>query len=263
LNDSVNMAIAKSAISPEGRKALANRANAGDVLAQTAGQSITMSFGELPNKDEDEFRESTFAPEDSSIRQPPTVSAYPPENLSSFLKALEASGKISNREAIAAWVEFWRSRSDPTAILNALRNLKKSEPFFKNFDELFDLQRELEGAAPAYATLVEGFRADYGWTHYWSDKERAKRRRNQLLQYYPDRKKQFLLDTLCGDGGQNDKKLGIGYINWVRLIEFFIQCGDVDTARKMVHQAVASACELESPLTLPVPTWTTFPADEQ
>jgi hypothetical protein len=262
LNDPINFALAESAISPEGRKALANRAKSGDEMARKITQSITAIFGELPKK-EDEYRCSTSESTEPLFGQPPNVADFPPEKLGDFLKALEANGKIPRSEAVAAWVEFWRSRSVPAAILQGLRNLKKTNPFFSNFNELFDLQRELEGVAPAYEILIEGFRADRGWTHYWSEEEKSRKWRGLLLQYYPDRKKQFLLDTLRTKGAQNEKKLGVVPFDWVRLIEFFIQCGDTEAARKMVNQMVSSASELVSPLSLPVPPWAIIPLHEE
>lgn len=262
LNNPINYALAESAISPEGRKALADRAKSGDEMARKIAQSITADFGELPKKDEDEFRSSTSANIGSLFAQPPKVADFPPEKLGDFLKALEASGKIPRAESITAWVEFWRGHSAPASILAGLRDLRKSNSFFSNFSELFDLQRELEGASPAYAILIEGFREDRGWAHYWSEEEKSRKWRNLLLQFYPDRKKQFLLDTLRTQGTQNENKLAIGPYNWVRLIEFFIQCGDINTAHDMVNQMVSSASELVSPLSLPVPPWATIPLNE-
>jgi hypothetical protein len=252
----LNFALAKTAISPEARKEIALRAATGNPFAQDIERSIVAVYGEYPPQ----VQEPAPLPSESSaslFEKRPVPSEFPPERLKEFLKALNASGQISDHESIAQWVATWRSRANGTDLLRALAELRDSVPYFRNHDELFELQRELEGTAAAYITLVEGFRSDRGWTHYWSDADRAKRHREQVLRYYPDKKRQFLIDTLRRDVARDDHQLGLGALSWVRLIEYFIECGETEMARRLAKQAVASACELVSPLLLPVPSWAT------
>jgi hypothetical protein len=249
-----NLALAETAISPGARKAMAERAARGDILARRIAQGISAVYGDLATESDEDVTPASIggeAPPSKSLNP----SEFPPERLAAFLQELPDGGGILSREHIKEWTVFWRTRAKPEALFKALRELRDAGRGFDSYDELFELQRQIEGSAPAYLTLVEGFRREHGWTHYWSDADRAKWLREQVIRYYREKEKQFLMDTLGGDVAQDGHVLGLGYMSWVRLTEYFIECGELRMARRLASQAVASACELVSPLAVPVPVW--------
>ena len=260
LTDPLDAAVATTALDPKDVQVLSQRA-ANDAAA-AAVLSRTVSFlGEeaLAARAQEESSNDARGGEREEL---PPVEDYPPEKINEFFEEVDRRRLIYRADdAIEAWNNYWAVQAPhraPAALEAALNRYEKRA----GWDGLFRVTLQQHGKERAYEHLVRAHREGHSWIYHFSSRDEARWRWKQVRDIYPEKWFDFLLDTMRGasvpwEGSASWDRVSLGYSTWAHLTEYLVVQNQIDLARNVVSQMVASQLDAVSTVPLPEPEWVT------
>lgn len=255
LSNRVNQALAKTAVDNRSIEILSERANNGDHNAQNILENISEFLGGvevLAEKDENESATTSGYHQENELPDPAN---YPPENLQEYFKESKAFNSYERGICLMPWLDYWIGTCKKDESFQAIIEEEKrgGRLGLENYDRLYEIALSLYGKSEAYPWLVKAHIERAGWSRYYTDEDEAIRRWEIVKRNYPDKWLEFIKDTMKSIFG-NELNFSI-HERVVRLVKYCIFMGQIDLAKKIAEQVVASVLELVSPIDLPMPEW--------
>ena len=131
------------------------------------------------------------------------------------------------------------------------------EPLFLNesrlevSNEMVTAVRRIGGRTRSYPWLVQAQRSNNGWKDYWSSLEQSKERWSTLKRDFPDRWRQFLVESIRPQRGLPPWFSG----TITRMVMYLIYFDHREEAHAVCTQIVDTVFEIVSAQALPIPDW--------
>lgn len=251
--DPFSRAIARTGLDQGSLRVLRERAEAGNLSAVGLLKEMTSLLGAVQEKTEAPAIQGVDAVNRALEENQPRPGDYPPPQIKEFLRASNARTPYEASEFIKVWLEFWRDQQGLSAY-DAVRALVDSGHDVRNGDLMASLARRFYGAAEAYRWIVLANREEMGWSQFFTKKEFAQARWEEIKRSYPDRWLRFIQDTITRT--QVDQWHDVSAQNSVlRLVEYCILLGHADNAREVAEKTLATIHALTSPVQFASPDW--------
>lgn len=254
LSGVVAQAIARSAIDDTSLSILNERAETGDLNAQSIYNTSCQFLGGIKPLSPSEQEESSpsLSIEKRGVCEP---SDYPPEQLGEYVTASIADDKYYSGHYVSRWMDYWTAMDRRDDVFSAIVKEEEKHRFFDSntYDRIYNLARGLFGKDDAYIWLVKAHIECWGWDSYHTSEENAIKHWKIIKNDYPDKWFEFLTDTMKSKYSE-DFDFSV-HSRIVRLVKYCIFMGQLDTAKDISEQVVDSAIELVSPISLDEPQW--------
>jgi len=208
---------------------------------------------EMPKKEDENGSVPTSGlHQEKSLPDPPN---YPPENLQQYFKEAKVFNPYERGTCLTPWLEYWIGTDKKETAFQAI--VKEEERGgrlgLENYDRLYEIALSLYGKSEAYPWLVKAHIERGGWSRNYTSENEAIRRWKIVKQDYPDKWLDFIKDTMKSAYG-NELNFSV-HERVVRLVKYCIFMEQIDLAKQIAEQVVASVLELVSPINLPIPEW--------
>lgn len=257
LSDSINLAVAKTAIDDESILILNERANSGDIGAKAALFTILDLFGE-ETIDYIKIKKITTSKDESSklndFTEPmlPSPQDFPPDRLAEYLSIAHLGNSYFGNDGIVPWIDYWRTTDRKREAFEAIAN---NGIDFRNYYIMFELALSFYGKDNAYPWLIKANSGSHDvWSYNWIGEEMSVKQMEMVKKYYPSKWLDFILETINSPSGEPWSRLNI-YNRFPRLISYCILLGQTGVAEEITQIVINFAIDLISPLKLPVPEW--------
>jgi hypothetical protein len=251
--DPFALAIARTGLDQGSLSVLRERAEAGNLLAADILKEMVSLFGIVRERTE------TSNPQDIEVasrvkkEKQSHPGGYPPPQIKEFLRASNARTPYEMSEIIKVWLEFWRDEQGLGAY-DAVKALADSGYDVRNGDLMASLAKRFYGVVETYRWVVLANRDEMGWSQFFTKKEFAQARWEEIKRSYPDRWLQFIQDTITRT--QVDQWHDVSAQNNVlRLVEYCIALGHDDKAREIAEKTLATIHTLTSVVQFDSPDW--------
>jgi hypothetical protein len=257
LSDSINQAIAKTAMDDESILILNERADSGDPGAKAVLFTILDLLGEKiidylklkasqrESSRKEEFIEPTL----------PLPQDFPPDKLADYLSIAKTGSSYLGGDAIVLWIDFWKTKDRKREAFEAVVEEVDKGLNFRNYYVLFELAHSLYGKDDAYPWLIKSSSGLLDiWSYYWLSEEQSIKQMDMVKKYYPSKWLDFILETIKSPYGEPWYRLNI-YNRFQRLIIYCIMFGQSKIAEDILHKAINFAIDLTSALKLSTPEW--------
>ena len=254
LSDSINLAVAKTAIDDESILILNERVNSGDIGAKAALFTILDLFGEktvdyikiVISKNEssrfNDFKEQML----------PSLQDFPPDRLAEYLSIVDTGSSYYGNDDIVPWIDYWRTTDRKREAFEAIVN---NGIDFKDYYIIFELALSLYGKDNAYPWLIKANIGSHDvWSYNWIGEEMSVKQMEMVKKYYPSKWLDFILETIKSPSGEPWSRLNI-YNQFPRLISYCILLGQTGVAEDITQIVINFVIDLISPLKLSLPEW--------
>ncbi|XUX00066.1 MAG: hypothetical protein TUN42_09245 [Dehalogenimonas sp.] len=253
LGDPVSRAIAKTAIERGNVDGLKARAKTGNLFAANILTEISSFFGDLPEKFESSDVINTQDTNATQNEKKPRPEAYPPPQIKEFLQASKVKTPYETSQFIKLWLEFWQ-HDQGLGAYDAVKVLADSGCDVRNGDLMATLAKRFYGLGEAYPWIERANRDEFGWSEFFTKKEFAQARWEEIKRNYPDRWLQFIRHTINHSQIDNWQDVSI-QSSVQRLVEYCIFLGHVDRAREIAEATLTGIHELTSSVQFTFPDW--------
>jgi len=229
------------------------RAKKGDTFAQQIINENANFFGHPPEEFAIERHESSSP---SNEEHGLDVRTYTPDNLSAMLAELKKRHVyVGERNAVRDWFGFWKAEGRGADLLKALEPYIDGEDVpsavTELLDDVFELSLALEGKKKAYKWIVAAQIYRHGWDPYYCEDD-AFRRFSVFNTHYAEQWQDFIFDTSKSAYRTFRDDLVIPHH---RLVQFLVTIGQIQEARHVAEQLVATVVEEVSDQPLETPVW--------
>ncbi len=183
------------------------------------------------------------------------VTAFEPEQLDDLLESLSVSYNERQR-LLRAWYQHWATKGHGRRLLEALDGLLLSKEGRQRdvlvlSDLAFQTRRKLSGTNAAWKYLVRAQILSGGWIGYMESEARTRSRLDLVIEYYPKRCDEFVVETTYGMFGDPSPRVAPNDI----LVYFYARQGRIAEAVRFAESMVD--CVIEDTRTLPLeqPRW--------
>lgn len=250
--DPVSRSIARTGLDQGSLHVLRERAEAGDSLAADLLKEVTSLFGAIREKTETSTTNNVEFVHRAKENQP-RPSDYPPPKIREFLRASDVRTPYETSELIKVWLEFWRDGQGLGAY-DAVKTFADSGYDVRNGDLMATLARRFYGVDEDYRWIASANRDEMGWSQFFTKKEFAQARWEEIKRSYPDRWLRFIQDTITRT--QVDQWHDVSAQNSIlRLVEYCIFLEHADQAREIAEKTLNIIHELTSPVRFDSPDW--------
>jgi hypothetical protein len=257
MNDSTVAALVSTAMDTKSLGVIERRAAEGDVGALRVMHTTCSFLGSgtpawVRSAREQESRMPDLSEEEGPQ---PDVGQYSPERFPEFVEVLRASRVYTRFEdRIGSWFTFWNNAGQGEVALRAIEAAEAKGTHLVNYDTVFEAVLRQKGKAEAYRYLVRAHSRRAGWARWAYDESEAVLRWNRVLALYPDKWREFILDTMRADGEEPWARVGAsGTLG--RLVKYCLSLKQNEQGRALAIQVVASVLEYVSAVPLPRPAW--------
>jgi len=251
--DPFALAIARTGLDQGSLSVLRERAEAGNLLAADLLKEIVSLFGDVQEKTDTSDLQDVEVASRAKKENQPRPGSYPPPQIKEFLRASNARTPYEMSEITKVWLEFWRDEQGLGAY-DAVKALADSGYDVRNGDLMASLAKRFYGAAETYRWVVLANRDEMGWSQFFTKKEFAQARWEEIKRSYPDRWLQFIQDTITRT--QVDQWHDVSAQNSIlRLVEYCIALGHADKAREIAEKTLATIHTLTSVVQFDSPDW--------
>ncbi len=178
--------------------------------------------------------------------------AYPPENLGQLVRQVVYARSFELEDKLSAWLPLWSESEIAYQAFQAAKCYILGNERIRISNETVFAARNLGGLSASYPWLVRAQQSNWGWLEYWSSFDETKERWRILKKDFPEMWHDFAVKSI---------RPWIGDSLWfggtvAHLVEYLVFMGQVDDARAVTTQLVATICQLTSGQQLPSPEWT-------
>jgi hypothetical protein len=187
--------------------------------------------------------------------RPFNIKRYGPERLDRLVAALDHSRVSDKRGAVRRWLDHWDAAGRGIEALQALADTTIEDRlwlFADLYDAAFSIALARQGRSAAFDWLVLAHRANYGWQRWLTSKEAAIARLDAVATHYPSRWREFVQKTANPRPSNREPELVIGQS---RLVYLLVKVGEVDLARAVTAQLVATLRAETAEQPLPQLAW--------
>lgn len=231
--------------------ALRKRASAGDLLAQDVVSKGARRLGlSVDEMGRERFADSPSSPEPEEV----DGRNYGPTELPELVEAIRRKNVfVGESKTINAWFEHWTGAKRGSEVLATLEQYLDEENVPSGvaelFDKAFELSRTLKGPSASYKWIVAAQVQRHGWDEYWPS-EPALERFRTFARYYAKDWQKFVWDTSRSAYRFKSHTLVIPHH---RLVAFLVEVGQIEVAREVTSELVASLLRevAEQPLSQP------------
>jgi hypothetical protein len=192
--------------------------------------------------------------------KPPDVKKFGPDQLERLLKRVASPklGYLHRDDALLAWLRHWDHKGKGLEAVHAIdtyfkthENPHEIEPLL---DEAFDVSLKYEGKTKAYAWLVRAHVERHGWSYYWDNSGRVRRRLELAAQHYRSRWADFIRDTSKPARYWERRRNGLTIgTHW--LVHYLLRVGQQKLAVRYTDTMVRLTKEELHDQPLPCPGW--------
>ena len=251
----IHKAIASTAVDEKSLKVLAERAETGDVGAQDA-QGILLAYLGPEVLPEHAETSGSNTPAVLDQRPVPSPNDYPPEQYEEFIKVLSEAHAFTDGPYVGEWLAHWSEMGRGEAAYNAVRDrAERRVGYQRHGDALYASALNLYGKKEAYPWLAKAQSEDAGWARYFTQKESAAARWEEVKQRHPNKWFDFIRDSFVGDHAETLHGVFISHHQVSRLVEYCLLLGQRELALEISEGLVRSAMEVVSPICLTEPEW--------
>jgi hypothetical protein len=257
LSDSVNQAIARTAIDDESILILNERADSGDSGAKAVlfttidllGEKIIDYLKSIASKHENSRKEESIEP------TLPLPQDFPPDKLADYLSIAKIGSSYFSGEAIVPWIDFWKTTGRKREAFEAVVKEVDNGLNFRDYYILFELALSLYGKEEAYPWLIKASSGSHDiWSYNWISEDQSIKLMNLVKKYYSSKWLDFILKTIKSPYGEPWYRLNI-YNRFPRMIIYCILLGQSTIAKEIIINVINFAIGLTSALKLSMPEW--------
>ena len=219
-----------------------------ETLARSTGRD-----GPLP--DDHSATNSTTSDEQG---QTPDPSAFEPGRLADFVRSAREQVSLIAAGTVPQWLVYWDAQGRHADALNDLRQMAGDGGFrydlAEALDTAFEISRKRQGRSAAYAWLVRAMVDSRGWARWWSSDERFRARVRTVADDYPDKWREFIVETSRSEplGDLEDNGIVVGMS---RLAYFLVEVGEIGLAKRCAMEMVDIFQDEVSQQPLTAPEW--------
>ena len=209
----------------------------------TDGTSIRESLGRLAGRDGPlpEEADGTSGSLSDESQEMPDVSGFDPGHLSDFVRSARAASLTRAAAAVSQWLEYWDAQGRHADALEDLDKLVRTDgvrfELVEALDTAFEISRNREGRSRAYVWLVRSMVETRGWVRWWSSDERFRGRVRAFAQEYPEKWREFIVQTSRTEPLVDHEDNGIS-VGLSRLVYFLVAVGENDLAKRCAMEMV-------------------------
>ena len=209
----------------------------------TDGTSIRKTLGRLTGRDgplpEEGDGTSSFSSDES--REMPDVSGFDPGHLSDFVRSARGDVFLTRATAVSDWLAYWDAQGRHADALDDFDKLLRTDgvrfDLVEALDTAFEISLNREGRSRAYVWLVRAMVESRGWVRSWSSDERFRTRVRAVAQEYPEKWREFIVETSRTEplGDLEDNGISVGLS---RLVYFLVEVGEDELAKRCAMEMV-------------------------
>ena len=210
----------------------------------TDGTSMRKILGRLTGRDGPLPEEGygTSGSSNDEQRETPDVSGFDPGHLSDFVRSAREDVSLTGAgAAVSQWLACWDAQGRHADALDDFDKLVRTDgvrfDLVEALDTAFEVSRNREGRSRAYVWLVRAMVESRGWVRWWSSDERFRARVRAVAQEYPEKWRDFIVETSrtepLGDFEDNGISVGLS-----RLVYFLVEVGENELAKRCAMEMV-------------------------
>jgi hypothetical protein len=257
LSDSINLAIAKTAIDDESILILNERANSGDIGAEAALFTIMDLIGKETINFIKIMTSKNECSKSNGLKEPslPSPQDFSPDRLAEYLSIAKGSSSYFGNDAIVPWINYWKTTDRKREAFEEIVKEVNTGVDFRDYYILFELALSLYGKDNAYPWLIKANSGRHDvWSYNWIGEEQSIKQLEMVKKYYPSKWLDFIVETIKSPSGEPWSRLNI-YNRFPRLISYCILLGQTGVAEAITQIVIKFAIDLISPQKMSVPGW--------
>ena len=228
--------------------------------AKDDGTSIREALRQLTGRDgpSSNVGRQTSRTRDNQPREEIDFNEFEPGCLSNLIHSLRESSTLEVPSIVSEWLIFWDTRSRHVDALADLKSILDQNGIHVDvreaIDAAFDISLRKEGRSKAYNWLVRAMVENRGWSKWWSNEERFRKRIQIVSQQYRSKWKEFITDTSFVEPIEDLEENGIT-VGFSRLVYFLVEVGETEMAKDCVMEMVEIFRSEVSQQPLKAPSW--------
>lgn len=226
----------------------------------TDGTSIREKVGRLAGRDgllpDDSDATSSAASEEPP--KMPEATRFEPGCLADFIRSAREESFLIGARAVSHWLTYWDSKGRHAEALADLHRAAGDRGLrydvAEALDTVFEISRTREGRSKAFPWLVRAMVENRGWFTWWSSEERFQERVRAVARDYPEKWREFVIETSRGEplGRLEDNGIVVGLS---RLVYFLVEVSESELAKQCAMEMVEIFRDELSQQPLTAPEW--------
>ena len=226
----------------------------------TDGMSIRETLVRLTGRDGplSDDRHGTSGTKSDEPAEIPDIGMFEPGHLADFVRSAREKASLIGDRAVSQWLAYWDARGKHVEALDDFHKLVGDRGLryevAEALDTAFEISRKREGRSQSFTWLVQAMVENRGWVRWWSSDERFRARVRAVVQDYPEKWREFVIETSRGEPIGSLEENGI-VVGLSRLVYFLVHIGENDLAKRCAMEMVEVFRDEVSQQPLAAPEW--------